>query len=37
MIEQKLIQMRNSIFGAAEQAMSHQAFIDKHCRSQRDI
>ncbi|GAA0822616.1 tryptophan 7-halogenase [Colwellia asteriadis] len=37
MIEQKLMQMRNSIYGAAEQAMSHQAFIEKHCRAVCDL
>lgn len=33
LIDQKLRQMRESIAGAASQAMSHQAFIDKHCKA----
>lgn len=36
-IEQKLAHMRQSMTSAAAQAMSHQDFIDKHCRAQCDI
>ncbi|MFT4924589.1 MAG: tryptophan halogenase [Phenylobacterium sp.] len=34
MIQQKLAQMRQSMEGAAEQAMSHKEFIQKHCPAQ---
>ena len=36
-IEAKLAQMRNSMAGAAQQAMSHQDFISKHCRSRCEL
>jgi len=36
-IEKNLMQMRNSMKTAAKQAMSHQEFINKHCRAERDI
>lgn len=35
-IEKNLMQMRNSMNNAAKQAMSHQEFINKHCRAPRD-
>lgn len=37
LIEKNLAQMKNSMVSAAEQAMSHQQFIDKHCRAKSDI
>jgi tryptophan halogenase len=36
-IERNLSEMKNSMVNAAKQAMTHQQFIDKHCRAQRDI
>ena len=36
LIASKLSQMQQSINGAAKQAMSHQQFIDKHCRAPQD-
>ena len=36
-IEKNLAQMKNSMFSAAQQAMTHQQFIDKHCRAECDI
>lgn len=36
-VERNLADMKNSMHTAAKQAMSHQQFIDKHCRAERDI
>jgi len=36
-VEKNLMQMRDSMKTAAKQAMSHQEFINKHCRAERDI
>jgi tryptophan halogenase len=36
-IEQKLQQMHNSMTSAVSQAISHQDFINKHCKAVRDI
>lgn len=36
-IERNLSEMKNSMKGAAQQAMSHQQFIDTHCRAERDV
>lgn len=36
-IMKNLQQMKSSMLDAAKQAMSHQAFIDKHCRAKCDI
>lgn len=36
-IMKNLQQMKSSMTDAAKQAMSHQAFIDKHCRAKCDI
>ncbi len=36
-IMKNLQQMKSSMLDAAKQAMSHQAFIDKHCRAKCDL
>jgi len=36
-IEANLDQMKSSMSTAAQQAMTHQQFIDKHCRAERDF
>lgn len=36
-VKQNLQQMKSSMHDAAKQALSHQEFIDKHCKAQRDI
>ena len=36
-VEKNLLQMKNSMQSAAKQAMSHQEFINKHCRAVCDI
>ena len=35
-VEKNLAQMKSSMITAAKQAMTHQQFIDKHCRAQSD-
>lgn len=37
MIERNLAQMKHSMEQAAKQSLSHQGFLDKHCRATRDI
>ncbi len=36
-VERNLAQMKNSMKSAAQQAMTHQQFIEQHCRAERDI
>jgi tryptophan halogenase len=36
-IEKNLAQMKASMINAAQQAMTHQEFLDEHCRAERDI
>ena len=37
LVEKNLAQMKASMNSAAQQAMTHQQFLDKHCRAERDI